>query len=258
MLKVKITDSVGTIILDRPDKCNAINRQLVQELRQAFDDLHQERRVRGIVLTGAGNHFCAGLDAGELHSTSTAEDAMQRWFEDAKALQELLQQMLNCPKPIVAAVDGFAIGYGFALVLASDLVIGTHRTQFSVPSTKLGIVSGLTIPLLTFRLGASLASQILIGGNVLKAADAKDMSLVHHVVDPDKLWVRASSWLEEIAEGAAESLQLTKKVLNEMVGEQLQTQLSSGAAATATSLTTEAAAEGLSAFTDKRSPDFPS
>ena len=257
MLNVKVTDSVGTIILDRPDKCNALNRALVAELKQAFDDLHQERKVRGIILSGAGNHFCAGLDAVELHETKASEEAMQQWFADAKSIQDLLEQMINCPKPIIAAVDGHVIGTGFALALASDLVIATNRTQFSVPATKLGIVSGWTVPLLTFRLGASTASRVLIGGDTLRAAEAKDMGLVHHIVDPEQLWVRASGWIEEIAEGAAEAVQLTKKVLNEMVGEQLSTLLSSGAAAAATSMTTDAATEGLEAFTLKRPPQFP-
>ena len=127
MITVKVHNACGTIVLDRPARCNALNRDMITELQQAFDDLRQEKKVRGIVISGAGSHFCSGLDVRELHETVAAEDAMQQWFRDTQAIQELLEQMLHCPKPIVAAVDGSAIGTGFAIVLASDLVVASHR-----------------------------------------------------------------------------------------------------------------------------------
>ncbi len=257
MIDVKVNEPSGTIILNQPARCNALTRELVEELMQAFDDLRQEKRVRGIVLTGAGAHFCSGRDIKELHETIQDKDAAQQWFEDAQSIQALLEQMLHCPKPIVAAVDGAALGAGLALVLACDLVVASHRAKFGVPAPKLGLVSGLTVPLLNFRCGAAVASNILLGGAELSAVEAKDLGMVHHVVEPERLWVRATNWVERMAEGAPEAIQLTKKVLNEMVGERISTMLSSGAAAAATSLTTEAAAVGMTAFIEHSNPEFP-
>ena len=257
MISVRVNEPSGTIVLDRPSQCNAFNRKMVSEFRQAMDDLRQEKRVRGIIITGSGPHFCSGLDLSELRDTSSSDNAMHQWMEDTQAIQGMLEQCLQCPKPIIAAVDGAAVATGLALVLACDLVVASHRTTFSVPAPRLGLVSGLAVPLLFFRAGASVASQLLIGGSELSASEAKGVGLVHHVVDSEQVWVRASTWIDSIAAGAAESLQLTKRVLNEMVGEHLSTMLSSGAAATATALTTEAASEGLTAFTEKRSPEFP-
>lgn len=257
MISVKVNGPTGTIILDRPARCNALSRDMVAQLCEAFDDLRQQRSVRGIVLTGKGAHFCAGMDLKEWHDTSTDKESMQQWYDDARAIQGLIEQMLQLPKPIIAAVDGAAIATGFALVLACDLVVASRRATFSVPAPKLGLVSGLVAPLLCFRSGAAVASQFLLGGSELSASEAKNVGLVHHVVEPEQTWVRACTWVDAISEGAAESLQLTKKVLNEMVGESMQTMLSSGAAATATSLTTEAATEGLAAFQGKRTPKFP-
>ena len=256
MITVKVNEPTGTIILDRPQRCNALNHEMIQMLQQAFSDLHQEKRVRGVVLTGAGAHFCSGLDLKELHHCSSGENSLQTWLDLSLAQQALIEQMLQFPKPIVAAVDGVAMGSGLVLVLASDLVVASHRTTLSVSASRRGLVSGLVAPLACFRCGASLASQLLIGGSKLSAADAKSIGLVHHVVEPDFVWVRAKTWIESIAEGAAESIQLTKRVINEMVAEQLSSQLASGAAALATSLTTEAAAEGLGAFVEKREPKF--
>jgi methylglutaconyl-CoA hydratase len=257
MITVKVNGPTGTIILDRPDKCNALTRRMIEELAEAFDDLRQSRQVRGIILTGSGPHFCSGLDLKEMHETATSEQAMQQWYADAQALQGLIEQMLQLPKPIVAAVDGAAMASGFALVLACDLIVASQRATFSVPAPRLGLVCGLIAPLLYFRVGAALASQFLLGGSELAASEAKNVGLVQHVVPSEQTWVRASTWVESISEGAAESLQLTKKLLNEMVGEQLLTLLANGAAAGATALTTEAAAEGLAAFAGKRPPKFP-
>jgi enoyl-CoA hydratase/carnithine racemase len=259
MIKVKVNGCTGTIILDRAYACNALNREMVEQIAQAFDDLRQEKRVRGIVLTGAGPHFCSGVDLKELQESgpSDAPETLSQWHADASRLQALFEQMLQLPKPIIAAVDGSAWGAGFGLVLASDLVVASHRSTFAVPAPRMGLVSGLLAPLLYFRIGASLASQVLIGASELSAPDAKDLGFVHHLVASDHIWVRASGWVDSIAEGAAESIQLTKKMLNETIGEQLSTWLACGAAATATSLTTEAATEGLKAFVEKRPPKFP-
>ncbi|MFK7736538.1 MAG: enoyl-CoA hydratase/isomerase family protein [Pirellulaceae bacterium] len=256
MINVKVHESSGTIMLDRPQRCNALSRNLVAEISQAIDDLRQEKRVRGIILTGSGAHFCAGLDIQELRETAKQDNSTEIWFEDARAAQQLVEQMLQCPKPIIAAIDGAAVGMGLTLALASDLIVASHRATFSVPAARLGIVAGLAIPLLNFRLGASTASRVLLGGAELDSKDAKQLGLAHHVVDSEQVWVRSSTWVSQLAENAPEAMQLTKRVLNEMVGEQLSTWLSSGAAATATSMTTEAAEEGITAAIEKRAPKF--
>lgn len=257
MITTKLHDCHGTIVLNRPKCHNALNRSMLADLQQAIEDFRLEKRVRGIVITGGGPHFCAGLDLNELHQTAGSEDAMQHWFQDSQTLQALLEQMLQCPKPIIAAVDGMALGSGLALVLASDLVVASHRASFGIPAATHGLVSGLVLPLVCFRVGAALASRLALGGDHLTAADSHRLGLVHHLVESDQVWVRATSWIQSLSNSAAEALQLTKKVLNETVGEQLSTQLASAAAATATSMTTEAAHEGMAAFVEKREARFP-
>ncbi|MCC6512221.1 MAG: enoyl-CoA hydratase/isomerase family protein [Pirellulaceae bacterium] len=257
MITVKVHAPCGTIILDRAAKCNALDRQMVTDLTQAFDDLRQERRVRVILLTGAGPHFCAGVDLAQWQETTGSREALQQYYEDSQAMRELLESMMLLPKPIIAAVDGAAVGMGFGLVMASDLVVASHRATFSLPAPKRGLVSGLVAPLIVFRHGASLASRMLLSAEELDAEEGYRLGIVHRLVPSDQIWVRSNSWGEKIAESAAESLQLSKKLLNEMIGEPLGTNLTSGAAATATALTTEAASEGLKAFTEKREPKFP-
>lgn len=257
MISVKVNGATGTILLDNPKRCNALNRSMLQDLAQALDDLRQERRVRGIVIAGGGTHFCTGLDLCELNETAGSPDAISKWHQDAQDFCDLLKLFLLHPKPIVAAVDGPALGAGLSLALCCDLIVASHRSRLGAASAKRGIVSGMNAPLLNFRIGAAVASQLLIGGRELAATEAKDIGLVQHVVESDQVWVRSSTWIDEMAEAPHEAIQLTKRLLNEMVGEQLLTQLSNGAAALASSLTTEAAAEGLAAFCDSRPPKFP-
>ena len=203
MITVKVNAPTGTIILDRADRCNALNRSMISELTQALDDLRQERKVRGIVLAGAGPHFCTGLDLKQLQETASDSQSQQAWFQDALALQALIETVLRLPKPVIAAVDGAAMSSGLALVLACDMVVASHRSIFSVPATRLGLVSGLVVPLLAFRLGAATASRLVLGGDELPAVEAKTLGMVSHVVDSDMVWVRARTWIEQIAEGAA-------------------------------------------------------
>src|SRR5690554_2943756 len=133
LVRVNVHGPCGTVILNRPDKRNALSRALLTELSQALDDLHLERRVRGIVLTGAGTAFCAGMDLDEMQATRSAADAHLQWERDVILLQDLLEKMLHFPKPIVAAVNGPALAGGAGLVLACDLVLAADTATFGLP-----------------------------------------------------------------------------------------------------------------------------
>ena len=255
---VKVDPPAGTIILNRPDKRNAISRQMLADLSQALDDLHQERRVRAVILTGAGSAFCAGMDLAEMQATTQMPqaDAWQQWHEDAVQYRELLDKLFQFPKPLIAAVNGAAMAGGVGLVLASDLVVAAGEAKFGLPEPRRGIVAGMVSPLLVFRVGASHAANLLLTARTIDAAEAHRIGLVHEIAAADALLAGAHALAEEIAKSAPEALLLTKRLLNETIGEHLGTLLSAGAAASATARTTEAAAEGLAAFLEKREPKW--
>lgn len=247
----------GTIVLNRPDKRNALSRQMMSDLQQAFEDLHQERQVRAVILTGAGNAFCAGMDLDEMHETSRRPDAHGQWYQDAVQYRELVELMWRFPKPIIAAVNGPAVAGGAGLVLASDLVVAALDARFGLPEPRRGIVAGLVSPLLHFRIGGSHAANLLLTARLIDAEEARRIGLFHELVKQDQVWARAHELAGECAKSAAEALQLTKRMLNETIGEHLETLLGAGAAVSATARTTEAAAEGLAAFREKREPKWP-
>lgn len=253
---VKVNHPSGTIVLNRPDKRNAITRQMMADIGQAFDDLHQERRVRAVILTGAGSAFCAGMDLAEMQETSQEPDALLHWHQDAVQYRELLEKMLRFPKPIIAAVNGPAVAGGVGLVLASDIVVAADDAQVGLPEPRRGIVAGMVSPLLVYRIGASHAANLLLTARLVPAAEAHRMGLLHELVVRDLVWARAQELAMEIAKSAPESLQLTKRLLNETIGEHLGTLLTAGSADSATARTTEAAREGLAAFFEKREPKW--
>jgi methylglutaconyl-CoA hydratase len=257
LVKTRVDGHAGTIILNRPDKRNALSRALLSDIDQAFNDLHQERRVRAVILTGAGSAFCGGMDLSEMLATSQDANAQAQWQQDALQYRDLLERMLLFPKPIIAAVNGPAMAGGLGLVMASDIVVSADTAHFGLPEPRRGLVAGIISPLLAFRIGGGHAAHLLLTAKGIGAVEAHRIGLVQELVMSDQVWARAMEVADECAKSAAESLQLTKRMLNEIIGENLMTQLSAGAAISATARTTEAAREGLAAFLEKREPKWP-
>jgi len=253
-LKVQVHDHAGTIILDRPAKRNAISRTMLSELEQALDDFHQQKSVRAVILTGAGTAFCAGMDLEEMRLTAQRDDAQMQWGRDAELYRDLLTRMLHFPKPLIAAAGGPVVAGGAGLLLACDIVVATDTARFGLPEPRRGIVAGIVAPLLVFRIGAGPAARLLLQCDLVPAEEARRLGLYHHDASEDHLWARAREIAGDCAAAAPEALQLTKRMLNENIGEHLATLLSAGAAISATARTTDAAGEGMQAFLEKRDP----
>src|SRR5262245_46291728 len=168
----------GTIVLNRPDKRNALSRQMMRDIAQALDDLHQERKVRAVIVTGAGSAFCAGMDLAEMQETSQEQDAFPQWHEDAVQYRELVDRMLHFPKPIIAAINGPVVAGGMGLMLASDVVVSATESKFGLPEPRRGIVAGMVAPLVVFRVGASQAANLLLTARTIDAAEAHRIGLV--------------------------------------------------------------------------------
>ncbi len=139
---VKVHENIATILLSRAVTCNALNPQLISDLMTALSDVHQEKRVRAVVLAGTGAHFCSGLDLtvlGEIASLPEAQ-AQSQWFTLWSDLTRLYEEILRFPKPVIAAVDGAAMGAGFALALAADCVVASTTASFAANAVHRGMV----------------------------------------------------------------------------------------------------------------------
>ena len=157
---------------------------------------------------------------------------------------------------MIAAVNGPALGTGLALVAACDLTIACPEATFGCPESRLGLTAGIAVPLLNFRIGAGGAARLLMCGQPVAGTEAHRLGLAQELVPHDLLWAKARELAGAMAQLAPESVALTKRVLNETVGEPVLTALSAAAAATATGRTTDASAEGIAAFLQKRAPQW--
>ena len=258
LVNVKVHAPTATIILDRATADNRLDERLIEQFSQALDDLHQERKVKAVVLTGAGANFCCGLDLHELHSYTQLNEleAMPLWILSWQRLAELIEKMLRFPKPIVAAVDGQAAGAGLSLALASDLVIASQSATFSAPTVQQGIVPGVLAPLAIHRLGSALASRLLYTSQAFSAAEAHQQGWVAQVVNSDQIWVAANECANRCTQAPLQTISAVKRLLNETIAEQLFNQLSVGAATAATVASTEAGVEGLKAAIEQRAPKW--
>ena len=255
-VEIKVVESAGTIVLNRPDYGNALTRSMVEQLGEALDDLYLEKRVRAIILTGAGDSFSVGADMAEMRASQESESPEEEWGADAADFRDLLVRMLEITKPIIASVNGPALGHGAALVAAADVVVGSSTATLGLPDARHGMVAGLAAPLLAFRIGAGQAARLLMTGQTIDAAEAYRIGLFHELAETDRVWARAMQLAEECAAGAPEAVQLTKRLINETLGENLATQLSTGAVMAATARTTEAAEEGIAALLEGRRPEW--
>lgn len=254
-IRVRVDAPCGTVILQRPAKRNALRRQTLLEISQAMADLHQQANVRAVVITGSSDTFSAGTDLQELRDTA-GEDDQAQWFEDANNLRKLIVQFLMFPKPIIAAVNGPALGSGLSLVTACDIVLASSAATFGVPETRRGLSAGMNVPLLSFRIGASQAGNLLMQSGTIGAEEARRIGIVHELVEHDLLWARGNELARQMTTSCPHALAMSKRLLNETVGERLLTELSSAAAAIATARTTESAREGIAAFLEKRPPQW--
>ena len=152
-----------------------------------------EKRVRAVVLTGAGTAFCAGMDVHEMHSLDGLPDQekAQQWGDAAEAYRELVAQMIELPKPIIASVNGPAVAGGAGLVLACDIVVAGEAAQFGLPDPRRGVVAGVVGPLLAFRVGAGPAARLLLTSSLYPAAEAFRLGIYHEMIDENRLWARA-------------------------------------------------------------------
>jgi methylglutaconyl-CoA hydratase len=255
-VEVKVHAPAGTIVLNRPDYGNALTRSMIQQLLEALDDLYLEKRVRAIILTGAGDSFSVGPDPNELKASQESDSPEDQWGADAADFRDLLVRMLEITKPIIAAVNGPALGLGAALAAAADIVVASDSATFGLPDARHGMVAGLAAPLVCFRIGAGHGARLLLTGATIDAREAHRIGAFHELSPSDKVWARAAQIAAECAAGAPEAIQLTKRLINETLGETLAVQLSAGAVMSATARTTESAGEGIAALVEGRPPQW--
>ncbi|WP_376696896.1 enoyl-CoA hydratase/isomerase family protein [Wenzhouxiangella sp. EGI_FJ10305] len=245
--------AVRTITVNRPDKLNALNRHTLEELHRAMIEAHGAEGVRVIVITGSGEKaFVAGADIGEIRE----QTAVQARAFSAMG-QNLMSLVQSFDKPVIAAINGFALGGGMELALGCHLRIASTNARLGLPEIKLGIMPGFGGTQRLLRLvGTTRALEMALTGEPIAAERAEQLGIVNRVVEPAELDSAVSELAGQLAQAAPEAVSGILQAVNQGADTDLQTGLALETARFALCCATEDMKEGTSAFLEKRTPEF--
>jgi methylglutaconyl-CoA hydratase len=252
LLKRTDEGAVTTVTLARPDSHNALNAALTGELTRCFEEISDDERVRVVVLAGEGRSFCAGADIGYMRETSAF--SYEENLEDARRLAMMFWTIDECPKPLVARVQGAAMGGGAGLVASADVAVADSEAWFAFSEVRLGIAPATISPFVVRKVGASHARSLFVTGERFDAERAREIGLVHSVVSGDGLDEAVDEKVGELLQGGPVAQATMKALLRRL--ETTEPMEAPGLTARVISelRTGEEGQEGLVAFIDKREP----
>lgn len=242
--------------LNRPEVRNAMSAPMQAELLVALDEAEADRGVRGVMVTGEGSAFCGGLDVEELRAMSSRSPAQHQ--ADAAAFANLLERLYLFPKPTFAAVNGHAVGAGAGIVCACDFAVQEARARIGFTEAKIGFVAAVVAVFVMRQLPEKHARDLLLSARLVSAEEAARMGLVNEAVSEGQALTRALELAEAVTANAPMSLRVTKEMLAHAPHQSLQEGLKQAAALNAAARRSASLREGVSAFLEKRSPDWTS
>lgn len=252
-------DNIVIVTMNRPNVLNALNGETMKEIEGLFLELAQDRTILGVILTGAGRAFVSGADITEVTQIKDGEspNLSEHFLDYLQLVRRAYDSVCNFPRPVIAAVNGFALGGGFELALCCDLIVASTKAAFGLPEGKLGLLPSYGgTQRLSRRAGASVAKELLFTARFVKGPEAKELGLVDKLVEPDDLLPTA----EELLRSMQVSAPIAMKLMKIAVDKGIDVPLSDGLALEQTlgslCLGTEDAKEGIAAFVEKRTPVF--
>jgi methylglutaconyl-CoA hydratase len=245
---------VATVTLARPDSHNALNVGLIEELTDCFEEISDDDRVRAVVLAGEGRSFCAGADIGYMRET--AAFSYEENLEDARRLATMFWAVDECPKPLVARVQGAAMGGGAGLVAAADVAVAEGDTRFAFTEVRLGIAPATVAPFVVRKIGASHARSLFLTGERFGAERAYEIGLVHILAPQNQLDEVVNEKVRELLQGGPVAQATVKALLRRL--ETTEPMEAPGLTSRVISelRTGEEGQEGLAAFLEKREPGW--
>ncbi|WP_373286999.1 enoyl-CoA hydratase/isomerase family protein [Wenjunlia tyrosinilytica] len=252
----RLEDAVSWITLNRPHALNALTHDQRERVIELLGTASADPGVRAVVITATGKGFCAGADLkGSAPSTDPVPGDISRMLR--LGVQRLIAAVMDCEKPVLAAVNGTAAGIGAHVAFACDLVVAAQRARFIEVFVRRGLVpDGGGAFLLPRLVGPQRAKELLFFGDDLKAADAQRLGLVNAVVPDDELEETARRWAGRLAAGPTRALALTKRLVNDSLCVDRATAFAAEAAAQEINMGTADAREGIRSFTERRPPHY--
>ena len=245
-------EGMATITINRP-KVNALNKQAIQEISARLDEAEEDEEVKVVVITGAGDRaFCAGLDLNAVRDMHTVEAMNFTVFG-----QRLTKKIEELRKPVIAAINGYALGGGLELAMSCDLRIASENAKLGQTELNVGLIPGWggtqRLPRLV---GRGIAKELIFTGKMIDAKTAKQLGLLSAVVPPDRLKSAVKDLANELMTKPPVGLQMTKQLINNSIEMDLTKGLLQEAEAFGVIVSTEDFNEGVAAFLEKRKPEY--
>jgi 2-(1,2-epoxy-1,2-dihydrophenyl)acetyl-CoA isomerase len=253
-LTFEVRGAVGTITLNRPGSMNAANDEMYRELSAVITEVGETAEIGCLLITGAGRAFCVGADVKAMKPDMSllARRRRHRWI-----LSTVVRPLINLEKPVIAAVNGPAVGAGLSIALAADIIVASERAMFSAIFAKMGLVPDLgSLYSLTRVIGLNKAKELCFTAKKIDAHEALSLGFVNRVVAADELMTNATALAAEIAAGPPAALAMMKTLLNHSSGSSLEQMLELEGSAQTVAYSTAEYQEGVAAFREKRAADF--
>jgi len=250
---VEVKENVAVVTINREAKLNALNTETILELTCLFEGLANQNDVKCIILTGAGNKaFVAGADISEMANMSVLDAK-----EFANRGHRLMNTIENMPVPVIAAVNGYALGGGTEIALACDFIYASDKAKFGLPEVGLGVFPGFGgTQRLTKRVGPAKAKELILSGEMIDACKAYEFGIVNKVVEADKLMEETIAVAKKIASKAPFAIRLAKELIDVATNIDLKRGLKMEADCFSLCFATEDQKEGMKAFLEKRKAEF--
>lgn len=247
--------AIATVAINRPEKHNALNAEVVRELHDAFLALEEDDAVRVIVLTGRGSVFCAGADLAYLESIN--DNSVLKNAEDSRALMRMMHAIRTCSKPSIARLNGHAIAGGCGLALTCDILVAIEDAKLGFTEVRIGFVAAIVMKLLMERVGTGRAREMLIRGNLIDARQALDHGMVNYAVSAERLDETVAMIAREIASSTStEAVAMTKQLMLDVAARNLDDAMDFATWQNAVSRATGDFRKGIGSFLRKEKPKW--
>jgi methylglutaconyl-CoA hydratase len=250
LVRIERDGTRARVTMNRPDVRNAFNAELIAALHDAFAALSSDDRVRSIVLAGEGKTFSGGADITWMRAALDLSEAEN--IRDAEAMAAMFNAIERCPKPVIARVQGAALGGGCGLIAAADIAVAASDAVFGFTEVKLGILPAVISPFVIPKIGVSHARALFVTGERFDAAHAQRIGLVHHVVPAADLDAHITTILDEFRTAAPSAIAAAKAVVRDVNAATPDAATALTARAIAKQRTSPEGQEGLRAFLERR------